>query len=483
MKWTLSILILIVSVYNTLAQSKYEFRGVWVATIGGIDWPKPSTHKDMIKQQQDFIIMLDRFKSCGINAVIFQVRPSADAFYKSNYEAWSKYLTGYQGQDPLYDPLQFAINEAHKRNMELHAWLNPYRALIDAKKNINPPNHATHTHPEWFVNYGGKKYFDPGIPAVQNYLINVVKDIVAHYDIDAIHMDDYFYPYKIGKADFPDQESYMIYGSSYTSKADWRRNNINKLVEELAQVIKQTKNTVKFGISPFGVWRNITQDARGSNTTAGTTNYDDLYADILLWLQKGWIDYVMPQLYWEQGHKAADYYTLLDWWSKNTYGKSLYIGHGLYQMESNKKPQWKGTQEITEQILLNRQNKNVHGSCYYSANAFEKNKYGITQQMQLLNTKQALVPPMKWIKTVQVPAPEFNLKNIAISIKTKENIKHIIYAVPKGVQLNINNAEQIETVLQPQTSYYSLQKSVSQYDYYIACIDRISNESIAIKIK
>ena len=275
----------------------------------------------VVEQKASFIRLLDLHQSNGMNAIVMQIRPTGDAFYPSQYEPWSEYLTGKQGlpPNPYYDPLEFMIMETHKRGMEFHAWLNPYRAVFNVFKSSVAPSHITKIHPEWFVIYGDKKYFNPGLPEVRKHTVRVVKDLLNRYDIDAIHMDDYFYPYRIAGKEFPDQKTYEKFGAGL-SKDNWRRSNCDSIIVDINTVIKQTNPRVKFGISPFGVWRNKSQDPMGSNTKAGQTNYDDLYADILLWLSKGWIDYVTPQLYWERGHSLADYDVLLKWWNENGYG-------------------------------------------------------------------------------------------------------------------------------------------------------------------
>ena len=281
---------------------KREFRGAWIHTVG------QSRYMEMNRDamQDYFDQMLDSLQYIGINAVIFQVRPTADAFYRSELEPWSKYLTGKQGvaPEPLWDPLQYMIEQCHARNMELHAWLNPYRVGTNADEPL-AASHIYHKHPEWFVRYGRQLYFDPGLPECRRFIGRVVDDIVSRYDVDAIHMDDYFYPYPIAGSEFPDENSYARYGNGM-DRGDWRRENVNALIKELHEIIKSRKPWVRFGISPFGIYRNkkSTPDNSGSNTN-GLQNYDDLYADILRWVREGWIDYNMPQIYWEIGHTAA----------------------------------------------------------------------------------------------------------------------------------------------------------------------------------
>jgi uncharacterized lipoprotein YddW (UPF0748 family) len=391
--------------FNILfAQEKYEFRGAWIATIGGIDWPKPITRKNLDQQKQDLVNILDSLKRLNFNAVVFQVRPTSDAFYKSSFEPWSFYLTGELGKDPGYDPLGLIIAECHKRGMELHAWFNPFRTLVDVRKNKNPANHYSKTHPEWCVNYGGKRYIDPGIPEARAYVIRVISEVVSTYDIDAVHMDDYFYPYRVGKYPFPDQKSYAQYGQSmFSVKDDWRRDNVNSFVRNLSKEIKRLKPQVKFGISPFGIWRNMDQDPEGSRTHGGS-NYDELYADIRLWLQQGWIDYVMPQLYWERGHRSADFTTLLDWWSKNTYGRHLYIGHGIYRIGTDRSSVWRNSyRELYEQIEDSRKMDNVEGGCMYSMDHIIKDRLGMNITFRELYAKPAIIKPMPWLsKTVPI---------------------------------------------------------------------------------
>ena len=301
---------------RSVAQPKYEFRGVWVATVDNIDFPS-TKYLSSYGQQAEFVSLLDMHKRNGMNAVIVQIRPATDAFYPSQYEPWSEWLTGTQGKppSPYYDPLEFMITETHKRGMEFHAWMNPYRAVFNINKSSISPTHVTKLHPEWFLDYGGVRYFDPGNKEAQQFVTNVVRDVVSRYNIDAIHFDDYFYPYRIPGKEFGDWKSFQKYGNGL-DKESWRRSNVDSIIVKLSRAIKEQNKNCKFGISPFGVWRNIDKDPEGSNTKAGQTNYDDLYADILLWLKMKWIDYVAPQLYWEFNHKVVGYEVLTDWWAR-----------------------------------------------------------------------------------------------------------------------------------------------------------------------
>lgn len=407
-------------VIEAFSQPKYEFRGVWIATVDNIDWPQKG-EVNVDNQKADFIRQLDMHKKNGMNAIIVQVRPSADAFYPSPYEPWSQWLTGVQGKapSPYYDPLEFMIGEAHKRGMEFHAWLNPYRANFNIGTASIAPDHITRKHPEWFLTYGDKKYFDPSNKEAQQFVINVVRDIVKRYDIDGIHMDDYFYPYPITRKEFPDAASYKRSGSKL-SKDDWRRGNVDSIIKQLSVVIKREKPFCKFGISPYSVWRNKNQDPEGSDTKAWQTNYDDLYADILLWLKNGWIDYVAPQLYQEIGHSKIAYEKLLDWWSKHSYGKHVYIGHAIYRTGERHGP-WKNPAELPNQIKLLRKYPDIQGSIYFSSTSFDRNPNGWNDSLRNnYYKKPALIPPMEWIanrKTGKPGSPETSpAENKSISI-------------------------------------------------------------------
>ncbi len=363
------------------AQNKPEFRGVWVATVDNIDWPS-NKNLSSDSQKVEYIKLLDMHKANGMNAMVVQVRPSTDAFYPSQYEPWSEWLTGKQGQPPVpyYDPLEFMLSETHKRGMEFHAWMNPYRAEFAIGKSSLSPTHITILHPDWFLAYGDKRYFDPGNKEAQQYVTNLVADVVKRYKIDAIHFDDYFYPYRITGIEFPDDVSYKKYGNGL-SKDDWRRSNVDSIILKLSKAIKKENTQCQFGISPFGVWRNIDKDPDGSNTRAGQTNYDDLYANIVLWLKNNWIDYVAPQIYWEFEQKNAPYQAVLDWWSTHSYGKNCYIGLGIYKAGSN--AAWKDKTQLPRQIEALRKTPNIQGMIFFSSKSFNKNPNGWNDSLRL----------------------------------------------------------------------------------------------------
>lgn len=408
-----------------------EFRGIWIASVNNIDFPS-SANLDADAQREEWIEMLDYFHEMGFNAIIAQVRPAADAFYPSKLAPWSKFLSGRQGRslEKNYDPLQFMLEETHKRGMEFHAWLNPLRASTDLDIKKLAKTHPFHTHPDWMIPYGGKYYFNPGIPEVRDYLTEVVGEILMSYDVDAIHFDDYFYPYKKEGQEFPDSISFAQHGFGYFYVKDWRRSNVDKMIQSISVKIKALAPHVKFGISPFGVWRNQKMDpVNGSMTAAGITSYDDLHADILKWLELGWIDYVAPQLYWNIGFQPADYQILLDWWSSRTHGRHLYIGHAAYKVGNDKQPEWSQRDQIAKQIQMNRDSQMVLGSAFFNAKAVRKNPLGLADTLAAYYQAPALIPPMAYIEMPVPLAPQL------VKAKRKGDKVKIKYTVwPKGAR-------------------------------------------------
>ncbi|TDW99772.1 glycoside hydrolase family 10 protein [Dinghuibacter silviterrae] len=386
-----------------LSQPKYELRAAWIASVEHIDWPSEAAVGNVALQKKEFTDLLDLDQRLGLNAVVVQIRPTADAFYPNPVEPWSVWLTGKQGTppEPYYDPLAFMIEETHKRGMEFHAWINPYRALYNSRRDVASPTHITRIHPEWFLVYDNTTLFNPGIPEVWDYVTNIVRYIVHNYKVDAIHFDDYFYPYRTKGEYFADDAAYARYNRGL-DKETWRRSNVDSLIVRVTQAIKQENPYCKFGISPYGVWRNLSRDPEGSDTHSSQTNYDDLYANILLWLQKGWIDYVCPQLYWERSHRILPYDLLLDWWHAHTYGRQLFIGLGIYKAGTN--PAWRNPRELPEQISLARLSSD--GAIYFSNQNFIHNPLGWSDSLRYHFYKYpALVPPMRWIDSVPPPPP------------------------------------------------------------------------------
>lgn len=341
---------------------KREFRGAWLHIVGNQRIKTMTTDE----VQKWITSTLDSLEAIKCNAVLFQVRPQADAFFPSYLEPWTRFLTGVQGQapQPYWDPLQFAIEECHKRGMELHAWLNPYRVTSNDKEELCK-DHLYYKHPEWFVKYGKQLYFDPGIPACREHTVNVIRDIVLRYDVDAVHFDDYFYPYPVDGMDFPDDASFKQYPNGFKAdqRADWRRNNVTQLIKDINKAVKEIKPWIRFGISPFGIHRNKPEDPNGSATN-GLSTYHALYADIPLWCKEGYIDYNIPQLYWEIGHPRADYETLIKWWNEGNFGGHLYIGQSLGTF-SKPDLQDPTTTQMAAKMKLERELPNVHGNCWW----------------------------------------------------------------------------------------------------------------------
>ncbi|MCG2460464.1 family 10 glycosylhydrolase [Flavobacteriaceae bacterium F89] len=398
---------------SNIPQPKREFRGVWVATVANIDWPK-NGRDNVEKQKKDFIDILDFYQRLNFNAVIVQIRDAGDAFYPTELAPWSRFLSGTEGEapEPYYDPLEWMIAEAHKRGMEFHAWLNPYRATMNENTEILAQNHDYNLYPDWMIKYGSKYYYNPGLPEVRQHLITIMDEVVTNYDVDAIHFDDYFYPYKIKDETFDDSQAYAAYALPQQSLADWRRANVDSLVQDIHKTIKKRKPWVQFGISPFGVWKNKSTDPRGSDTEAGQTNYDDLYADPLMWMQEGWIDYLVPQIYWSMDYPVASYRKIADWWAQNKTRTNLYIGNGAYKVRNNADKAWDKKKELPNQILLARKNSAIEGNVFFSAKSlmqdnsdvllYLKKKYyahpALTPISPLANKSRKIWPTVRKIK-------------------------------------------------------------------------------------
>ena len=475
---------------------KREFRAIWVATVNNIDWPsKPGLSTE--QQKKEIIDILDLHARNGMNAIIMQIRPASDAFYLSELEPWSRYLTGTAGKapKPFYDPLQYWIEQCHQRNMEFHAWLNPFRVAQNASEPL-AANHVAFKHPDWVVNYGGKLYFDPGLPQAREFVVKVVNDIVSRYDIDAIHFDDYFYPYPL-KEDFPDENSFARFNRGYSreKKDDWRRDNVDILIKTLSENIKKAKPWVKFGISPFGVWRNKADDPEGSATTAGTTNYDHLYANILKWLQNGWIDYCLPQLYWQIGHPSVDFLTLSKWWADHASSRAMYIGQAVYKLEANSTvPEWKDPEQLVKQIRVIRQIPRLGGSAFYSSIHFKRDLFGFDRSLRdKLYKFPALVPQMPWIDNTPPEAP-LHLKKRGHKLKWKpakadnemdKTVDYIVYLNAVGHPFDVNNAENIFTITKHKSIIFkpNSRKLQRKYEIRVSAVDRLHNESELSKVK
>ncbi|MEF9902720.1 glycoside hydrolase family 10 protein [Streptomyces sp. P9-A2] len=355
-----------------------EMRGVWLATVANRDWPsRPGL--SAAAQRAELIAHLDAAVRNRLNTVIFQVRPTADALWPSPYEPWSACLTGTQGVDPGWDPLGTAVTEAHARGLELHAWFNPYRVAAHTDPTRLAATHPVRENPGWVVPYGGKLYYNPGLPEVRAFVQDAMLDAVRRYPVDAVHFDDYFYPYPVAEQTFDDDTAYDTHGGAFPDRAAWRRDNIDRLVRETAARIQEIRPGTRFGISPFGVWRNAATDPLGSDTRAGVQTYDDLHADTRRWVRENWIDYICPQLYWSIGFAAADYAKLLPWWSAVVEGSGtqLYVGEALYKAGDPAQPAaWQDPAELSRHLTLATSYPQARGHVFFAAKEVAVDRIG-----------------------------------------------------------------------------------------------------------
>lgn len=470
---------------------KREFRAAWIQVVNG-QFRGMSTER----MKQILVSQLNSLQGAGMNAIIFQVRPEADALYASQYEPWSRYLTGVQGQmpSPMWDPMQFMIDECHKRNMEFHAWINPYRVKTSLKNQL-APTHIYNEHPEWFVTYGDQLYFDPALPESRDYICKIITDIVSRYDVDAIHMDDYFYPYPINGVDFPDKSSFARYGGGFTNKSDWRRSNVNILIKKIHETVRSVKPWVKFGISPFGIYRNQKNDPLGSKTN-GLQNYDDLYADVLLWAREGWIDYNIPQIYWEIGHKAADYETLVKWWALHSENRPLFIGQSVLNTVQNADPQNPSINQLPRKMALQRAYQTIGGSCQWYAAAVVENAGRYRDALvQEYHKYPALVPTFDFmdgkapdkvrkVKTVWT-SDGYILFWTAPKAKTEMDkaIQYVVYRFDKKEKVDIENSSKIVAITRDNFYKLPYEDGKNKYRYVVTALDRLHNESKSVSKK
>lgn len=384
-----------------------EFRAAWVATVANIDWPsRPGLPVET--QKKELTDTLDRCKSLNLNAVVFQVRPMCDALYKSDLEPWSVVLTGTPGQDPGYDPLKFAVTEAHARGLELHAWFNPYRAWHPTGKGSPPANHLANTRPELVKHYGRHLWLNPTHPEVQKHSLAVLLDCVKRYDLDGVHMDDYFYPYPEQDADkkeipFPDDDTWTTYqqAGGKLSRDDWRRKSVDDFIQKWSVETHKVKPWVKVGISPFGIWR-----PGHPPTIKGFDQYAKLYADAKKWLNEGWVDYFTPQLYWPIAKPEQSYPVLLDWWAgQNTLNRHLWPGNGTYRHPAG---------EIVEQIKVTRASGTATGNVHFSMKSLAGEKAAALKETY---AEPALIPASPWLSRTKPQKPTSTLGSSGRAIR------------------------------------------------------------------
>ncbi len=480
---------------------KRELRAVWIATVDNIDWPSKKGLSSP-EQQQEFTKILDSHQKTGLNAVFVQVRDAADAYYAKGQEPWSEWLTGEQGKapEPFYDPLDFMIDESHKRGLEFHAWLNLNRAVFKTATSITP-THISKTKPEWILTYDGQKLLNFGIPEVRDYITEIVVNIVKNYDVDGIHFDDYFYPYAAAGQTLRDDTSFELYPNGFKNIEDWRRNNTDLLIKQIADGIKAQKNYVKFGISPFGVWRNKREDQGGSDTFGHNSSYDNLFADTRKWVKLGWIDYIAPQVYFNEGHKLIPYKNLVGWWAKNAFGRHLYIGQAAYRVLGDvKKGGWGDSLEMPNQLTYNRSLAAINGSIFFSSKSITSNPKSM---QELLKTKfykyPALVPAMPWKDKIPPFSPinlEANINETGAVVLTWEPpypatdgeraSYYVVYRFEKSDNISLEHPEHILTLTR-NTNFTDLEALPNKkYLYIITSVDRLHNESMAsreVKVK
>jgi uncharacterized lipoprotein YddW (UPF0748 family) len=407
-----------------------EFRAIWVATVRNMDWPS-SPDLTAGEQQRELLAILDRAAALQMNAIVLQVRPEADALYASRLEPWSRYLTGQQGRKPdtTWDPLAFAVEEAHKRGLELHAWFNPYRAAY-RRTEQRAASHISRRRPDLVVPYGQYLWMNPGVAEVRQLMVRVVLDVVRRYDIDGVHIDDYFYPYPETVArrrlDFPDEQTYAAYRRSggRLSRADWRRRNVDLLIRDLYAGVKGEKMWVKVGISPFGIWR----PGYPPGIETGLDAYADLYADARKWLRDGSLDYIAPQLYWPIDSPAQSYPVLLDWWiAENVKSRHVWPGLALYKLPLTSASRM-SADEIVRQIELTRNTLGATGHLHFNARVLMDNVDGISDRLAMLYREPALVPASPWLDKIGPDRP------IASAVRDAESGGILVRFAPQARQ-------------------------------------------------
>ena len=483
-KWSVMIGFLTLCIFVTptvSAQQKREFRAAWIQCVNG-QFMNMGTQK----MQQTLSYQLDELQKDGCNAIIFQVRPECDALYESRLEPWSYYLTGEQGKAPIpyWDPLQWMIEQSHRRGMELHAWINPYRAKTKAPHR-NASNHVVTLHPERCFLYDGLTLLNPALESNRDYICEVAKDIVERYDVDGLHIDDYFYPYPAPGIAIPDAADYQASSNGIKDIGDWRRHNVNLFVQQLSETIHQAKPWVKFGVSPFGIYRNKKNDSNGSNTF-GLQNYDELYADVLLWDANGWMDYCVPQIYWEIGNKAADYHELITWWNRHLQHTNLYIGEDVERTAK--------FHDLERKMLLHAQSSHVKGTVLWYAKAAVDNvggyatslrtNYWRTPALQPLTAGMKTKSPGK-VKKVKVM--DFDGQKVLFWTAPKakqwdtEATSYVVYRFHRGERISLDDPSKIVAITTDTHYELPAAERKSRYVYAVTALNRIHSEGKEVK--
>ena len=471
------------------AQQKREFRGAWIQCVNG-QFQGMGTKK----MQETLTYQLNELQKDGVNAIIFQVRPECDALYPSNLEPWSRFLTGQQGKapSPYWDPLQWMIDQCHARGMELHAWINPYRAKTKGTSAL-ATSHVAVQHPERCFDYDGQKILNPGIAENRDYICMVAKDIVSRYDIDGIHMDDYFYPYPAPGQVIPDDALYRQHSNGIADRGDWRRYNVNLFIQQFYETVHGVKPWVKVGISPFGIYRNKKNASIGSNTN-GLQNYDDLYADVLLWINNGWLDYCVPQIYWEIGNRAADYDTLIRWWNQYAGGRPLFIGEDIERTVKHADPRNPNQNQQQAKRRLHQQMRNVKGTVLWYAKAAVDNTGNYATVLRQNHWRYPALQPQMSFLDKKAPGKPRKVKPVWTqdgyilfwtAPKGKEwgdvATKYVVYCFAKGEKVNTEDPSKIVAITSNTFFKLPYRDGHQAFTYVVTALDRMQNESKVAK--
>lgn len=470
-------------------QEKREFRGAWIQCVNGqLIGMRTQSMQDTLAFQ------LDKLKEDGVNAIIFQVRPECDALYKSDIEPWSRFLTGRQGQAPApyWDPLQWMTEQCHKRGMELHAWINPFRAKTKTTHEL-AASHIAIKRPEAVFTYDGQLILNPALQENRDYICHVVEDIVSRYDIDGLHIDDYFYPYPAQGQTIPDDKEYTLYNNGIKDKGDWRRDNVNMFIKQLYETVHNTKPWVKFGVSPFGIYRNKKSSPTVGSETNGLQNYDDLYADVLMWVNNGWIDYCVPQLYWQIGHKAADYETLIRWWNNHAGNRHLYIGEDLERTVKFADTANPNINQMPAKRRLHGEMRNVSGTVLWYAKAVVDNKGNYGSMLKNVYWRYPAIPPAMPYIDGKAPKKVNKLKVLPMENRPvlfwsapkgkgwkNEAVKFVVYRFNMGEEADISDPSKIVSITSDCFFELPAQPDLTQGNkvtYAVTALDRMNNES------
>jgi uncharacterized lipoprotein YddW (UPF0748 family) len=472
---------------------KREFRGAWIQIING-----QFQGMERTQMQQNLTHQLDELQACGVNTIIFQVRGEADALYASPYEPWSRFLTGQQGKAPApyWDPLAWMVEQCHRRGMELHAWINPFRAKTKGTTALAATHYAAQ-HPERCFAYDNLLIMDPGMPENRSYICHIAADIVRRYDVDGLHIDDYFYPYPAAGQVINDDATFRQHSNGLSDRADWRRQNVNRFIAMLHDTLRAVKPWVKFGVSPFGIYHNAKsgESLPGSNT-GGLQNYDNLYADVLYWINQGWVDYTVPQIYWEIGHKTADYETLVKWWGHYAAARPLVIGQDVERTVKAADLKNPASNQMPEKFRLQRATPGVVGNClWYSAAVVGNTGNYATALKQTYQRRPALQPLMPFIdkkapgkprkvKALWMPDGYYLFWSAPAAKSEMDRARYYaVYRFAAGEKVDLSNADHLLAVTPETLLQLPYEAGKEKYTYVVTTLDRLQNESKAVKTK